>query len=62
MKNRLAEDKSRCSLNQNSTVYVAYTVDGAVKIHPLAADLDIRLIDMPLPGHATLAPVEMLQQ
>lgn len=37
---------------------VADPVDGAVKIHPLAADLDVRLVDMPLPGHATLALVE----
>lgn len=41
---------------------VADTVDVAVKVHPLGADLDVRLVDMPLPGHAALVPVEMLQQ
>jgi len=36
--------------------------EAAVKIHPLAADLDVGFVDMPFAGHATLAPVEMLQQ
>lgn len=38
------------------------TVDGAVEIHPLSADLDISLVDMPFPRHATIASVETLQQ
>lgn len=41
---------------------VADTVDGAIEIHPLAADLDVSLVDMPFAGHATLASVETLQQ
>ena len=41
---------------------VADAVDGAVEIHPLAADLDVGLVHMPFAGHATLAPVEALQQ
>lgn len=41
---------------------VAGTVDCAVKMHPLAADLDVSLVDMPFSGHGTLAPVETLQQ
>ena len=34
---------------------IADTVDGAVEIHPLAADLDVGLVDMPFAGHATLS-------
>jgi hypothetical protein len=34
---------------------VVDTVGGAVKVHPLAADLDVGFVDMPLAGHATLA-------
>ena len=41
---------------------VADAVDGAIKIHPLAADLDVGLVEMPLAGHRTLAPVETPQQ
>lgn len=41
---------------------VTDTVDGAVKVHPLATDLDVRFVDMPFAGHAPLASVEALQQ
>lgn len=49
----LAEPKLDC---------VTDSVDGAIEIHPLAADLDVGLVDMPFAGHATLAPVETLEQ
>mgnify|MGYP003674578617 CR=1 FL=1 len=41
---------------------IANAVDGTVKIHPLAAHLDIRLVDVPLASDGTLALVETLQQ
>lgn len=41
---------------------VAEAVDGAVEIHPLAADFDVGLVHMPLAGNAPLVPVKALQQ
>ncbi len=40
---------------------VAAAVNRAVQVHPLPTDLDISLVDMPLPAHRTLAPTELLQ-
>lgn len=41
---------------------VADTVDGAVEIHPLTANLDVGFVEMPFAGDGTLAAVEALQQ
>ena len=41
---------------------VADAVDGAVEIHPLAANLDVGLIPKPLAADCTLALVDSLQQ
>ncbi|SJM32394.1 Putative cyclase (Adenylyl-or guanylyl-)(Adenylate-or guanylate-) (fragment) [Mesorhizobium delmotii] len=41
---------------------VADTVDGAVEMHPLPADLDVGFVEMPFPAYRALAPVETLQQ
>jgi hypothetical protein len=41
---------------------VPIAVDRAIEIPPLAADLDIGLIDMPLVSDRAFAPVESLQQ
>ncbi|GLR45794.1 hypothetical protein GCM10007880_63120 [Mesorhizobium amorphae] len=40
----------------------AATVDGAVEIHPLTANVDVGFVSMAFAGDGTLAPVEMLQQ
>ena len=41
---------------------VANTVDSTVKIHPLAAHLDVSFVDVPLASDDTLALVETLQE
>ena len=41
---------------------VANTVDGAVEIHPLAANLDVGFIPVPPAGQRSLASVEALEQ
>ncbi len=41
---------------------VAVAVDRAIEIPPLASDFDVCLVDMPLSGDGSLAPVELLQQ
>jgi hypothetical protein len=41
---------------------VADAVDSTVEIHPLTADLDIGLVQVPLAGDASPAPVEALQR
>ena len=41
---------------------IANAVDGAVEIRPLASNLDLGFVHMPLAGDATLAPIEALQQ
>lgn len=41
---------------------VTDAVDGAIEIHPLTADLDVGLVQVPLAGDGPLAPVEALQQ
>src|SRR5690606_17882218 len=41
---------------------VAVTVECAVEVHALAADLDVSLVDMPSAGHVPLPSVETLQQ
>ena len=41
---------------------IAKAVDGAIEIHPLAADLDVGLVQVPLSSDAPLAPVEQVQQ
>lgn len=41
---------------------VANAVDRTVEIHPLAADLDVGLVHMPLDANSALAAVEALQQ
>ena len=40
---------------------VADIVDGPIDIHPLVANLDVGLVDVPLAGDGPLAPVEALQ-
>jgi hypothetical protein len=37
-------------------------VNGTIEVHPLAANLDVGFVHMPLAGDGTLAPVETLQQ
>jgi hypothetical protein len=37
-------------------------VDGTIQIHPLTADLDIGLIDVPFAGNGAFAPIEALKQ
>lgn len=49
----LAESEFNC---------VTYTVDGEVKVNPLTTDLNVRFVDMPIAGHASLASVEAHQQ
>ncbi len=39
---------------------VAGAVDPTIEIHPLSADLDVRLVDMPSAGHDALVPIEAL--
>lgn len=41
---------------------VAGAVDRAIERHPLSANLDVGLIDMPFAGDGALAPIEALQQ
>lgn len=41
---------------------IAKAVDGAIEIHPLAADLDVGLFHVPLSSDAPLASVEQVQQ
>ena len=41
---------------------VAITVDGPIKARSTPADFDICLVDVPLAGDGSLAPVEPLQQ
>src|SRR3712207_1488726 len=41
---------------------VTMAVDGAVKVHPSSADLDVRFIDVPLSGNRSLAGIEVLQK
>src|SRR5690606_8647497 len=38
------------------------TVESAVKVHPLAANLDVGFIHMPLAADGSLSAVEVLQQ
>ena len=40
---------------------VASAVDRSVKVHPLAANLDVGLVHMPLAADCPLAPVEVLE-
>ncbi len=41
---------------------VAIAVDGAVEVHPSAADPDICLVHVPFPADRALASIELLQQ
>ena len=41
---------------------IAKAVDGAIEIHPLAANFDIGLVYMPLRGHSALTQIKSLQQ
>jgi hypothetical protein len=41
---------------------VTVAVDGAIQISPLAADLDVCLINMSFARHRPLAPIELFQQ
>ena len=41
---------------------IADAVDGAIEIHPAAANLDIGFVDMPPSADGTLAPIEAFQQ
>jgi hypothetical protein len=42
--------------------HIPVAVDGTVQVHPLAAYLDISLIDLPFSRDRPLAPIELLQQ
>jgi hypothetical protein len=41
--------------SQQEVNRIAFLIDGAVQVFPLAFDLDVGLIDAPAPAHCTLA-------
>ena len=41
---------------------IAIAVDGAIQVVPLAADLDVCLINMPFAADGTFAPIEPLKE